>query len=647
MPTPRPGDRRFDLTPHPRILAMLGEIVLPQWRCIAELIDNSVDAFLVTQRANTPTVDARIAVHVPTSADSSGTVTIRDNGPGMDIGTLERAARAGWTSHDPINNLGLFGMGFNIATARLGTRTMIWTTCSGDREWVGMEIDFDRLTNQESFVTPAMVRAKPDPAACGTEIEVTRLKPEQRDWFARANNRSTITRHLARVYSAMLAPGGVPTTFRLDFNGRQVVPRRHCVWGGPGNETRSVDTARHGVIDAFQSFDTRLNPRPFCQQCWNWLPANETACPFCGELGDVVTRERRVHGWLGIQRYLDQSDFGVDFLRNGRKLELGNKDLFNWYREDTDSDDVEYPIDDPRGRGRIVGEVHIDHCRVPYTKDRFVREDAAWQEMMDIVRGRGPLRPDIASRLGAPENTSPLFRLFQAFRRSSPHNKRMAGAWSKILVVPDNDRALAMSKRFHDGTSEFQTDDKWWELIEEAERALLTPDTGADRPSEGVSDTDAESDTLGDPDGDDARTTGVTESELTRFKLPSLSDTFVDDLSGQRFEVEAYSVQADDPALGDSSVPWAMQRDTGGIWQFLLNDKHPVFRSATMTPRDALLSEMAWFIKDFERGHGARFSFSQALASLRSKYEGASRLDVATLRADAVECLRNVGAALV
>ena len=47
-----PG-RQFDLTPHPRILPMLGEIVLPQWRCLAELVDNSIDSFIEGQRVGT------------------------------------------------------------------------------------------------------------------------------------------------------------------------------------------------------------------------------------------------------------------------------------------------------------------------------------------------------------------------------------------------------------------------------------------------------------------------------------------------------------------------------------------------------------------------------------------------------------------
>ena len=40
----------FDLQPDPRILPMLGEINLEQWRCLGELIDNSVDGFISAAR---------------------------------------------------------------------------------------------------------------------------------------------------------------------------------------------------------------------------------------------------------------------------------------------------------------------------------------------------------------------------------------------------------------------------------------------------------------------------------------------------------------------------------------------------------------------------------------------------------------------
>ena len=65
----------------------------------------------------------------------------------------------------------------------------------------------------------------------------------------------------------------------------------------------------------------------------------------------IVERPRRVHGWHGIQRYLDRNEYGIDLLRNGRKIEVGNKDLFQWIDENADGGEIEYPIDDPRDRG--------------------------------------------------------------------------------------------------------------------------------------------------------------------------------------------------------------------------------------------------------------------------------------------------------
>ena len=646
-----PG-RQFDLTPHPRILPMLGEIVLPQWRCLAELVDNSIDSFIEGQRVGTPVQDPRVTVSVPTGNAQGSRLSVRDNGPGMDGETLERAAKAGWTSHDPINNLGLFGMGFNIATARLGLRTRIWTTRVGEPEWVGLEIDFEQLTRRQAFISPALTRPKPNPDLSGTEVVIEQLKPEQRDWFGRAYNRTNISKHLGKVYSAMLGPASDPIGFRLEINGSQVRPRLHCIWGGPSNPDRTVETARHGTVDAFQPFDARLKPRPFCTQCWNWLGPAQTTCPSCESAGVVVPRERRVHGWLGIQRYLDRTSYGIDLLRNGRKIEVGNKDLFKWLDESTDAEETEYPIDDPRDRGRIVGEVHLDHCRVPYTKDRFVREDAAWGEMEAIVRGTTPLRPDIAAQRGAGENNSPLYRLFQAFRRSNPHNRR-AGGWSRILVVPDNDRALAMFRRFDAGESEYQTDEKWWELVEEAEAAVLQGGTppasthetlGGEHEGSSIETPGGQLDPV--PSHPAADSQGASTPPI-RARLPSLTRHYTDDLTTQRYEVEAFAVEADDPLLEGSRCPWRTRRTTAGPWEFYVNLRAPAFRSMTLTPLDALLNEIAWLASDFERGQGSRWTFGAILTALRDKYARASLLQPQDLVLESTAQLVDIARSIV
>ena len=172
-----PTEREFNLQPTPRILPMLGEIKLPEWRCVAELVDNAVDGFLAIRRAGEDITAAQIHVNIPLTDATSAKLSVRDNGPGMSADTMEKAVTAGWTGMIPINNLGMFGMGFNIATARLG---------HGDHglddkkraiaEWVGLQIDFERLLQQRHFRTPMLTRPKLDPNESGTEVTV---EPDQ------------------------------------------------------------------------------------------------------------------------------------------------------------------------------------------------------------------------------------------------------------------------------------------------------------------------------------------------------------------------------------------------------------------------------------------------------------------------------------
>lgn len=632
------NNREFNLEPTPRILPMLGEITLPQWRCVAELIDNAVDGFLSAQRSGGDVTATQVHVNIPLADTPSAKLSVRDNGPGMSPNTLENAVKAGWTGNDPVNNLGMFGMGFNIATARLGTLTTVWTTQRGSSEWNGLQIDFDRLLQQRHFRTPMLTRPKADPNESGTEVTVERLKPEQRQFFARTANRTKVTRELSRTYSAMLRPNGVPIAFRLFINGTNVRGRNHCIWGGEGSPSRQVTTARYGIIDANQTIDVQLTDRRFCAACWQWLPFQEQDCPACGLNTNVITRTRRVRGWLGIQRYLHDSDYGIDLVRNGRKIELANKDLFNWY--DGETIDPEYPIDDPRHRGRIVGEIHLDHCRVNYTKDRFDRNDPAWDEMIRLLRGEGPLRPDRAAELGFGQNNTPLFLLFQAFRRSSPKPK-VAGCYAKLLIVRDNAQAEELAKKFHDGIAEYQSDRKWYDLVEEEDRKLLT---GPPHP----------------PDDDDSLIDDITGPPPTqpptapplpapappqRTPIPSLTREYRNDETGLRWDVIAKQADRRDPSIPPGQ-PWSLKYTSAGTFEFIVDTRHEIFQSATMTPLDALLAELASQAVDAQRGSPNPQAYAGILNGLRSRYAQETRLDPITLTGEASIALSAIARSL-
>src|SRR4051812_13368056 len=129
-----------DIKPHPRILQVLGEIEFKPWQCVAELVDNSIDGFLNRAKAGTPIGTPEVWI-----AFGRDTVKVKDNGPGMSLDELEMAVKAGWTTQEKFGSLGLYGVGFNIATARLGSVTTIWTTRQGDPTWYGLELDLKKL----------------------------------------------------------------------------------------------------------------------------------------------------------------------------------------------------------------------------------------------------------------------------------------------------------------------------------------------------------------------------------------------------------------------------------------------------------------------------------------------------------------------
>lgn len=622
--------QEFDLTPDPRVLQMLGEINLHQWRCLAELIDNAIDGFLHAARDGTAIAQPEIIVTLPMADIESARVSVRDNGPGMSFEMLENAVKAGWSGNNPLSNLGLFGMGFNIATARLGLVTEVWTSRAGDPEQVGVRIDLDDLRSTGNFRVPRQTRAKPDHEAHGTEIIITRLKPDQRAYLARGNNQKTVRKHLARAYSSLLGQSEAGK-IRLSVGGTRLTPRLHCIW----SEERSVPMSDGTIANAVEIIDVALAPRRYCIHCMRTLATHEETCPTGSVACSIVETPRRVRGWIGLQRYLHNTEFGVDFIRNGRKIEIANKDLFDW--TDGDALEVEYPTDDQRGRGRFVGEIHIDHCRVSYTKDRFERDDPSWSEMVRVVRGEGPLRPLVARQRGYEGNTSPLYRLYQAFRRSSPQGKN--GLWSRVLVVRDNERAQQMGDAFYEGDPEYLTDERWWLLVQEQDKEVLGGSTG-DKPDADIPEGFLDGD--GDQPGDEAPppikgdgggdVAPEPEPEPVappiRTPLHELTRKYVHPTFRVEYDVQAVAVEAADPDLS-TGVPWLLRLDDVATrtYGFLVDVGHEVFRSTTMTPLDGLLVELTHRTVDFLKGQAQDPSVAGVLADFRRQYSVDTRLD--------------------
>ena len=216
------------ITPSARILRMLGEIEFAEWQCVAELVDNAFDDFneILSAGLHWPGgLKVSVSLPSPGTAVRDAEVVVSDTGRGMTLHQLEQAVRAGWSSNDQFDKLGLFGMGFNVSTARLGRRTRVLTSQAGDEHWVGVEIDLDTI--KDDFEAPTLTVPKQDSAEHGTKIEISKLDPDRASWLTR--NAPALRRQLSHVYGWLLDE----RPFELWVSGVRVKARKSCHWTRP------------------------------------------------------------------------------------------------------------------------------------------------------------------------------------------------------------------------------------------------------------------------------------------------------------------------------------------------------------------------------------------------------------------------------
>lgn len=437
------------LVPSPALLSVLGDLPMSDWAAVAELVD-------VVRKGGEQGVPASVTVgfqHGETTAERD---TITVSCPGASIGreTLRQLLRISWAGR-PQEQSG-FGPSFLVASLRLGSRITLRTAHRHEPAWTVFHLDLASLTSGTSWQIPVGTEPKTEPGQHGTRITIEALRSVWSDGM-----QHRLRRHLGDVYSYMLRE----QQMQLTVSGSAVAPRKPCIWG----ENRFVQR-RGEDISAVQKLDVVLATQYQCRDCRRTSPLGSSFCPHC-QGTRLAWREHRVWGWLGVQRYLHQNDYGIDFYRNGRKILIRDKRLFS-FGEDTGHVVVEYPVDSP-AKGRLVGEIHCDHVPVNFTNTAFDYDSPEWRGVVHAIRGPGPLTGQRAAKLGFAPNTSPLGTLFGAFRRNAPG--------LRYLIPGDGVRALHetaadWAQRFHQGDPAYQSDQVWYE-------AALSHDTPTPAPA--------------------------------------------------------------------------------------------------------------------------------------------------------------------
>jgi hypothetical protein len=457
-----------DITPAPRILVALAGNPLQPIDAICELMDNAFDSFRAGARQGVPQSSPFVQVVVPRPSEvrnHEGVVRVVDNGPGLDREGLTNALKAGFGGQDRTGDLGLFGVGFNIATAKIGRRTVVTTARLSDDYALQIELDLQELMRAGTFDVPITRLPKPAELPQGTKIEIS-------NWWSEGSPNAGFALRLAEIsnprlretlahrYATLLRGSD---KLNVKVNGELLKPLPACVW----DESRYVERADWGVIPAQIKFDEVVDRSSRCVVDQSLVPPGQDTCPACGGT-DLRQREERIRGWIGVQRYDDKDQFGIDLIRNGRAIRLGEKDAFFKFTDELGVSTLEYPID--QITGRIIGEVHLDHVPVDFLKQNFEQTSDEWRRAMLFLRGGSLLTRNWED---GESNRSPVSRIFHGYRKVRKIGKQdmYMGTYDRTKRAATRiDRSVEKDylERFRAGEPGYLDDAKWWQLVEEA-----------------------------------------------------------------------------------------------------------------------------------------------------------------------------------
>ncbi|MGU3471899.1 ATP-binding protein [Paenibacillus sp. D51F] len=462
----------FDFTPDPKVLIALTHTPMMPLDALCELVDNAIDSFTMAKLIGLKIDNPLISIELPKLAElnkNMGRIRIRDNGPGLTADMAEKAIKAGFSGNNPYDSLGLFGMGFNISTGKLGRVTRLLTARKDEPSAIDVVINLDHINQTKSYQLPFKLIDKPKELQNGTVIEIDQWWPE-----GNANSHfvkrlvqygtTTVRLELGRRYASILRRREI----RMLINGEPCEPFEHCVW----DSSRYVDRKGRGQIPARFDFDQAIGTQRRCGSCTALIQTDNMECPSCGS-SNIRSIEERIKGWVGIQRFDSNTDFGIDLIRNGRAIRIAEKTAFFEFVDEFKKTFKDYPIDGPAGR--IVGEVHLNHVPVDFLKQDFQRSSPEWQRAMSFLRGDSSLQP---TQPNADKNESYIFKLYQGYRRVRTPGKTdmYMGYFDKESNKPER-ISRGIEKEFYDKFLQklpgYYDDAEWWKKVEEADNPPL------------------------------------------------------------------------------------------------------------------------------------------------------------------------------
>lgn len=617
--------KTLNITPSINLIRLIGEISnLQGYACIAELIDNSIDAFIGSSYKGQ---DNRISIKIPTSymIDKNEPLLVTDNGKGMNSEELESALTAGISSKSYDGTLGLFGIGFNVSCATLGKKVTVRTSKKDMDHDLVATIDLDELKkirSKDKTTRIEYAEVKKSFKVSGTIVEVSHFLPQARTKL----NIKRVQNELNKCYSSIIKE---KYNIKIEINGKPLNPYKFCIWG----KDRYVQTQKHGKVFAYHKIDEKLITEKYFSLNDGLYIDEDDLDEY--DKDDLVKREIKISGWLGIQRYLDQENFGINVVRNGRVILRMEKDqFFKWKnRNDIDEDILEqfkywnsnkgemrsYPIDNEVLGGRIVGEIHANFIHPNPIKNKLSNdEDEGWLEALKAIKGSSPLQPRISEQLGFEKNNSPLSVLYSAFRYNSPVGKKtlLCGFSDKVNA---NVKAKNIATYYYEGKEEYQNDEKWYEMVINAE-------ISSDEEEE-----DVITDTIVDEEDVTSDGNDIIEDDNpfkdARFLTSETYDiqNFIDE---KPITVKIYQYK---PDSDEETKPIVFVPDGLTKRDIYINRNHDLFQDFADDWKDLVLLEIASIFQKLKTHNNADWHLSEIYYELKKKYDSDSMLNVKLL----------------
>ena len=127
---------------------------------------------------------------------------------------------------DSGQSLGLFGLGFNSASARLGDELVVRTSREDmDHDLIVRVnlIELSAITREDKTTRVIAEEVSKTFETSGTEIKISQFLPRSKKLL----NRSTVISYLNKAYSSLFLE---KEKIKITINGNDIKPYKFCIW---------------------------------------------------------------------------------------------------------------------------------------------------------------------------------------------------------------------------------------------------------------------------------------------------------------------------------------------------------------------------------------------------------------------------------